>query len=572
MSVRSRLLTLQLAFLLGVCLFLFFFGLGAFGLIGADEPRYAQIAREMFQRHDWIVPTFNGSPWLEKPVLLYWKIINSYAILGVQDWAARLPSAFHATALVVVIFLFIRRFRPGSEMDAALIAGSSAAVIGFARGASTDMSLSADFSMGMMAWWAWHATGKKLWLAAFFVLLAAAALAKGPVAPALALLIVGGYAWLRRDGSILQRSFWLPGFLLFCAVALPWYIAIQVKVPRFFRVFFLEHNLERFGTNIYQHSQPFWYYIPVFILATLPWTAFTLPALIAAVRDEVQRFRTRTTADVAAGVAGQPSPPANLAPADDRLLLFLLLWTLVPIVLFSISRSKLPGYILPSIPAAALLTADYLQRKSAIGRLHLMLHSLICGVLIAGALLTPWLSGLVYPLPCRGWCKLHFLLQVVPDRTKPWIVIISGLIATLVLIVVRRGGRRFLHFATMVPVVLALAFLLRPAALLLDNTLSARIVDLAMRQIGIGKIPLAAFHVKREVAYGLTFYRNQPVSWYEPDGPRDLPSGVPPQEHVVIAREGSDAELTARVAPRTVTRLGDLPQQHLEFFLVSNSK
>src|SRR5215510_14186277 len=100
MNQRTKVLILQLAVIVSVCAFFFFFGLGAFGLVGADEPRYAQIAREMFQRHDWILPTLNNTPWLEKPPLLYWKIIGSYRILGVSDWAARLPAAAHAVALV----------------------------------------------------------------------------------------------------------------------------------------------------------------------------------------------------------------------------------------------------------------------------------------------------------------------------------------------------------------------------------------------------------------------------------------------------------------------------------------
>src|SRR5215831_19117673 len=139
MNPRTRALILQLAVILAVCALLFFFGLGAFGLVGADEPRYSQIAREMLNRHDWIVPTLNGQPWLEKPALLYWKIMNSYAIFGVHDWAARIPAAADATTLMLVILFFVRRFRPGKEMDAALITASSAAVIGFAHGASTDM-------------------------------------------------------------------------------------------------------------------------------------------------------------------------------------------------------------------------------------------------------------------------------------------------------------------------------------------------------------------------------------------------------------------------------------------------
>src|SRR5262245_44841268 len=193
---RTRLTLLQLAVVLGVCGFLFFFAIGAFGLVGADEPRYAQIAREMFQRHDWIVPTFNGTHWLEKPIWLYWNTIISYRVFGVHDWAARLPAAFHATALVLAIFFFMRRFRPGSELDAAVIAASSAAMIGFARGASTDMLLAAPFCIAMLAWWIWHQTEKRLWLVVFYALLAVAALAKGPVAPALAVLIVAAYAAL----------------------------------------------------------------------------------------------------------------------------------------------------------------------------------------------------------------------------------------------------------------------------------------------------------------------------------------------------------------------------------------
>lgn len=554
MNLRSRLAVFQLAFLLAVCIFLFFFGIGAFGLVGADEPRYAQIAREMFTRHDWIVPTLNGSPWLEKPALLYWKIINSYRIFGLHDWAARLPSAFHATALIVVIFFFMRRFRPGSEMDAALIAASSAAIIGFARGASTDMSLAADFGIAMLAWWAWHATGKKLWLGFFFALLAAGALAKGPVAPVLALLIVAAYSWLRRDGRIFLRSLWIPGFLIFFIGALPWYIAIQMKVPQFFRVFFLEHNLARFGTNLYQHSQPFWYYIPVFLLATVPWTVFTLPALVEGVGEAIAGFRERGTSS---NQPAEPRPAGENFAEDDGLPVFLALWTLIPIVFFSISRAKLPGYILPGIPSAALLTADYLRSREKIPRLQLMLHSLLCGAVMAGAMLVPWIV----------------LKQQVQGATRTIIAVTTGVIAVLVLVIVRRGGRRMLHFATLVPVVLALAFILRPSAAAIDNALSARIVNAELRLLGVGpQVPLAVYHVKREVAYGLNFYRNQPVSYYEPGIVPDLPSGIPPQEHVVIAHDGSLLDLTAKVAPRQVTRFGDLGPQHLEFFLVSNAK
>src|SRR5947209_15531510 len=108
-AIRSKLLAVQLALVAGVCGFFFFFGLGAFGLLGADEPRYAQIAREMLARNDWVVPTLNGAPWLEKPILYYWEAMVAYSLFGVSDWAARLPSAFSASLLVFAIWLFARR-------------------------------------------------------------------------------------------------------------------------------------------------------------------------------------------------------------------------------------------------------------------------------------------------------------------------------------------------------------------------------------------------------------------------------------------------------------------------------
>src|SRR5512147_2959285 len=98
-NLRSRSAS-DLVTLAGFCAFLFFFGLGSFGLVGADEPRYAQIAREMLARHDWITPVLNGTPWLEKPVLYYWSAALSYEVFGVSDWAARLPSALFTTGMI----------------------------------------------------------------------------------------------------------------------------------------------------------------------------------------------------------------------------------------------------------------------------------------------------------------------------------------------------------------------------------------------------------------------------------------------------------------------------------------
>src|SRR5215470_17116026 len=127
MNSRAR---TDVLLLVAFCGFLFFYGLGAFGLVGADEPRYAQIAREMLARRDVITPTLYGKPWLEKPPLYYWRAMEVFAILGVRDWAARLPSAAAATLLVFIVYFFARYFLRGSELNAALMTAASAGTIG----------------------------------------------------------------------------------------------------------------------------------------------------------------------------------------------------------------------------------------------------------------------------------------------------------------------------------------------------------------------------------------------------------------------------------------------------------
>src|SRR5580700_763100 len=175
MTARTRTDVLLLA---GFCTFLFFYGIGQFGLIGADEPRYAQVAREMLDRHDWVTPTLGGHAWLEKPPLYYWQAMFAYSLFGVSDVAARIPAAIDATLLVVAVYLFFRRFRRGIEIDAALITASCAGVIGFAHAASMDMALAAAFGMGMLAWWAWRESDERIYLALFYACMALGMLAK----------------------------------------------------------------------------------------------------------------------------------------------------------------------------------------------------------------------------------------------------------------------------------------------------------------------------------------------------------------------------------------------------------
>lgn len=180
------------------------------GLVGADEPRYAQIAHEMLDQFDsahtlkgklgaCVTPFLYGKPWLEKPALYYWRAMFVFQEFGVHDWSARLPSSSFAFIMAALIYLHMRRFRRGGHLDAAIITVGCAAIIGFSRGASTDMQMAAPLCIGLLGWYAWYETGSKFWLFDIYFFSGVATLAKGPVAPFLAFMVVASFAALRKE-------------------------------------------------------------------------------------------------------------------------------------------------------------------------------------------------------------------------------------------------------------------------------------------------------------------------------------------------------------------------------------
>ena len=334
-----------------------------------------------------VTPILYGQPWLEKPALYYWRAMGFFKEFGVSDWSARLPSSSGAGFLILLAFLHLRRFRPGGHLDAALITVSCIAIFGFARGASTDMQLAAPFCIGMLGWYAWYETGKKFWLFDLYFFGAAATLAKGPVAPFLALGIILLFVGLRREWSVLRRTIWVPGVLLYLAMVLPWYIAVQRRNPTFFQTFFVEHNLERLTTNRFQHHQPIYYYLVVLILGLMPWTAIALRALVDGIDVSIAEWKVRH----------KPQRYLGHTRAGDGFPEFLVLWAVFPIVFFSFSGSKLPGYILPSIAPITILTGDYIHRvrRTGIPNWLLISHAAMSGILTFVLLLCP--QYMIYP-------------------------------------------------------------------------------------------------------------------------------------------------------------------------------
>lgn len=319
------------------------YSLGAIGLVGPDEPRYAWIARDMMETGDWVTPRLYGKPWFEKPPLYYWGAALSFKLFGVNEPAARLPSAISALlATLVLSWLAWRLYGAETALWLMLFLPTTVGMIGFSHAAATDMPFSAMLTLAMVC----AAFVLRLvrdentpilprtpWLALVFFgfFLGLAVLAKGPAAIVLsggAVLLWAIFTKRWRDAF---RCLHPVAILSFCLTALPWYILCSRRNPDFFGVFFIEHNFRRYLTPEFQHIQPFWFYVPITLLAIFPWTVLLVPAS----QHVLETIRAR-----------RPELDSSL---------FFLCWVTFPLVFFSASKSKLPGYILPAIPPLVVL-------------------------------------------------------------------------------------------------------------------------------------------------------------------------------------------------------------------------
>jgi len=389
------------------------------------------------------------------------------------------------------------------------------------------------FTIALLAWYAWYESESRRYLAAFYFSLALGMLAKGPVAPLLAAVIVVIFAVAKRDHRLLWRTVWVPGVWLFCAIALPWYIAVQIKNPDFFRIFIVQHNFGRFGTNLYHHPEPFWYFLPVVLLGLMPWTVF----VVASLAETTRVWRTERQ---------------EMLQSEDALNAFLVIWLAVPVVFFSISRSKLPGYVIPALPAAALLLAEYVRRRVSDderpGIAWIILHSIIAALPIVPAIMIQYVV-LQHRLPWGKAAAISFAFATV---------LAIGMAVTLH----TQLGLRMLRFVTLVPVVLAVAAILRLGSPVLESALSVRPLASELSRLENKPLPLAVAHVSRETEYGLAFYCNQVIDRYEL-------GQVPVGEHLLVAPEGSQTAIARQVAWRRVSYLGSFAPQGLDYYWVS---
>src|ERR1051326_3695909 len=329
-----------------VCV-VFFYGLGAVPLLGPDEPRYAEVAREMFARGDLVTPTLGGHTWFEKPALAYWLMMAAYRLFGVTEFAARAGSALAGVATVLTVGWVARRAEAesgeslrGFGFTCAVLAASTLGLLAFARAASFDVILTATVSAGLACFYGAEVERddkrRRLYLVGFYAFVGASLLAKGLVGVVIPAGVVLLYYLLRREWPRPMRLGVVWGAPLALAVAGVWYAPVIARNGwPFVQQFFIEHHFARFVSDKYHHEQPFYFFVPVIITLALPWTLFLV--------GEILRLReTRGGAD----------------DATNKLIVLALAWLVFPVLFFSASESKLPGYVLPALPGALLLAGN----------------------------------------------------------------------------------------------------------------------------------------------------------------------------------------------------------------------
>ncbi|HET6973376.1 MAG TPA: glycosyltransferase family 39 protein [Pyrinomonadaceae bacterium] len=329
--------------LFAIIVVFYFYGLGKLPLLGPDEPRYAQVAHEMFLNHDLITPTLGGHTWFEKPALLYWMIVLAFKVFGVSEWSARLGPAVCGLLTVIALWFVAREVdAPKFAFWAIVVSATCLGLIVFSRAASFDVVITMTSTWSLAFFLLYELPSrrnKRLLLAGFYVFVGLSLLAKGLVGIVIPFGVVGFYFVLRRAWP--QRSVWLSlfwGVPLALLVSATWYGPVIARHGwTFIDEFFVQHHFARFVSNKYHHPQPFYFYLAIILMLALPWTVHLIVALVRA-----RKWQWRA------------------ADSVSIVRVFALAWLVLPILFFSFSGSKLPGYILPAVPAVALLVADRL--------------------------------------------------------------------------------------------------------------------------------------------------------------------------------------------------------------------
>lgn len=375
-----------------IAAFILFYRLGTPALFEPDEGRNAEKAREILLTGDWVTPHQDFLPVLDKPIFFYWLVALSYNFFGISEATARLPSALAALGCVIAIYCLVKKaFGFWEALWGGLVLVTSVEFFLLARIVIFDMTLTLFMTLALCCFYwglhADHAGKRRLLYGLMYAAMAAATLVKGLVGVALPGMIIGGFLVLTKKLSELKKLQVISGTIVFLLIVAPWYVSVELRNPGYLRYFFWEEHFIRFLTPHFHRSEPWYYFLLVLTVGFLPWT-FLLPHVVL-----TRRAR----------------------PLDEATL-FLALWAILPLLVFSFSNSKLPHYILPLYPALAALTgitvaktlSDHSAKRHGVLFLPFAVEALVLLLLAAGAI---WPSLLPQDLG-RYFAEMASLLLV----------------------------------------------------------------------------------------------------------------------------------------------------------------
>jgi 4-amino-4-deoxy-L-arabinose transferase-like glycosyltransferase len=509
--------TYSLLWVVLICGIAFFWHLGSIGLIDETEPLFAEASRQMLVRHDWITPFFNDETRFDKPALIYWFQAIGYLIIGVSEWAVRIPSALAATAVVGLSFYTMQwYFLKKDELKrvmlptrrwlipslaAAMIALSPEMIV-WGRTGVSDMLLTGCIASALLCFFLGYANedGKRekgegffpsKWYLAFYVLIAGAILTKGPVGIVLPSLIIAAFLlYVGKFIEVVREIRIIPGLLIIFGLSAPWYVlVIWRNGSNYINSFFGYHNIERFTEVVNGHQAPWFFYFIVVLLGFAPYSVYLPSAMLNLKFWQRENWISKTRI--------------------EQFSLFALIWFVVIFGFFSIAVTKLPSYVLPLMPAAAILVAllwdSVITSPNSGLRISAWINIVFVSVCSAALFYVPKLIG--YDPAAPNYPQLLQQSNVTVIGGIIWLVCA----VVLGFFLIRKNWVALLG-ANLIAFTLFIVFALMPALFIVDSErqlplrkLSAVAVQNIQPQeelIMVGfKKPSVAFYTRRSVNY-----------------------------------------------------------------------
>jgi 4-amino-4-deoxy-L-arabinose transferase-like glycosyltransferase len=521
LSQTPILWVLGLGWILVIAAITLFWGLGDIGLIDETEPLFVEASRQMLLTGDWVTPYFDGETRFDKPPLIYWLMVSMFKVFGVSEWAARLPSALAAIAIVLFCFYLLKShgssLTPGKVLNGHSLSGYSskrpwlAAWLGatflllnlntyfWGRTGYADMLLTTCMGGALLAFFLGYAQPdlkiQRRWYTAFYALIALAILTKGPIAILLPAAIIGSFTlYLGNLRQVIRELRLIRGALIVGVLAIPWYVLVTIANGKtFIDSFFGYHNLERFSSVVNQHSGPWYFHFLVILVGFFPWSAYLPEAIYRTKPWQRQQWQRRSR--------------------SEQLSLYALIWFAIILGFFTVSVTKYFSYTLPLMPAAAILVSllwtedisgsDSLPRRWDLSRWFNVV--LLGGVSWALFSCAPWLSSDPW-MPTLG--KMLETAHLPELGGTVWAI---AAIAAAFCILMRRN---VLWLANAIAFLCFITVFLHPAISIVDQARQLPLRELAETAIAIQKpqeeILMIGFRKP-----SLVFYTRQHVEYLE---------------------------------------------------------